>query len=140
MPRIRVQITNFETDRESIHRIRKIVFIDEQAVPESIEMDDLDATAQHVLAYVGDEVVGTGRMTADGRIGRMAVLTEYRGQGVGREILLSLMELGRQSGATRLCLSAQCHAIAFYEKLGFAAEGPVYQEAGIDHRWMEWSE
>ena len=140
MPRIRVRFTDFQQDREPIYRIRKIVFIDEQAVPEDIEIDEHDATAHHVLAYLGDDLAGTGRMTADGRIGRMAVLAEYRGQGVGREILLSLMDLGRRSGASRLSLSAQCHAIAFYEKLGFVAEGPVYQEAGIDHRWMEWSE
>ncbi|TDJ46728.1 MAG: GNAT family N-acetyltransferase [Gammaproteobacteria bacterium] len=140
MPRIRVDLTNLETHRESIYRIRKLVFIDEQAVPEDIEMDEHDATARHVLAYVGGELAGTGRITADGRIGRMAVLAAYRGQGVGREILLSLMESDKRSGASRLCLSAQCHAIAFYEKFGFVAEGPVYQEAGIDHRWMEWSE
>lgn len=139
MADIRIEQTEFDRDRETIYGIRKPVFIIEQAVPEEIEIDELDSVAIHVLAFVDGRPVGTGRITADGRIGRMAVLAECRGRGVGRAILDALIDIGRRAGVARLYLSAQCHAIPFYEKSGFVAEGPVYDEAGIDHRRMEWS-
>lgn len=136
MARIRIEPTDFSTDREAIYAIRRTVFIIEQAVPEEIEIDDLDPVACHVLAYLDGKPVGTGRITPDGRIGRMAVLAECRGCGVGRAILDALIDIGRRSDAPRLYLSAQCHAIPFYEKSGFVAEGPVYLDAGIEHRHM----
>jgi len=134
---IDVVTTSFVENRELIFSIRTTVFVIEQSVPEEIEMDDLDADAQHVLAFIDGAPVGTGRITAEGRIGRMAVLREYRGRGVGREILLALVEIGQSYAVERLCLSAQCHAIPFYERMGFVAQGEVYEEAGIPHRWME---
>lgn len=137
MAEIDVVNTGFAENRELIFGIRRTVFVIEQAVPEEIEMDDLDAGAQHVLACIDGSPAGTGRITAAGRIGRMAVLREYRGRGVGREILLALIEIGQSYAVDRLCLSAQCHAIPFYERMGFVAQGDVYEEAGIPHRWME---
>lgn len=134
---IRIEQTDFEKERDAIYAIREDVFIIEQAVPEEIEIDEHDPVARHVLAYVDGRAVGTGRITAEGRIGRMAVLAEYRGRGVGRAILDALIDIGSARGAQRLFLSAQCHAIPFYEKAGFVADGPVYDEAGIDHRRME---
>jgi predicted GNAT family N-acyltransferase len=134
---IRIEPASFANDETTIYAIRKAVFIVEQAVPEEIEIDEYDAVARHVLAFVADRPVGTGRITDDGKIGRMAVLQDFRGGGVGREILRALIELARENSLDRVGLSAQCHAIPFYEKLGFVAEGPVYDDAGIDHRWME---
>jgi predicted GNAT family N-acyltransferase len=129
--------TSFAENRELIFGIRKTVFVVEQSVPEDIELDELDPDAQHVLAFIDGAPVGTGRITSQGRIGRMAVVSEYRGHGVGREILLALVKIGRNNGIDRLCLSAQCHAIPFYERMGFVAQGDIYEEAGIAHRWME---
>ena len=137
MAQIDVIDTSFAENRELIFGIRKTVFVVEQSVPEDIELDELDPDAQHVLAFIDGVPVGTGRITSQGRIGRMAVLSEYRGHGVGREILLALVEMGRNYGIDRLCLSAQCHAIPFYERMGFVAQGDIYEEAGIPHRWME---
>lgn len=137
MAEISVERTDFDEERDAIYAIRKTVFIIEQSVPEEIEIDEHDPVAHHVLAYVDGRAVGTGRLTPDGRIGRMAVLAEYRGCGVGRAILDALIDIGSAAGAPRLFLSAQCHAIPFYEKAGFVADGPVYDEAGIDHRRME---
>jgi predicted GNAT family N-acyltransferase len=134
---INVVTTSFVENRELIFGIRKTVFVIEQSVPEEVEMDNLDADAQHVLAFIDAAPVGTGRITAEGRIGRMAVLREYRGRGVGGEILRALVEIGRSYAVDRLCLSAQCHAIPFYERMGFVVQGDVYEEAGIPHRWME---
>ena len=137
MAQIRIDKTDFDQERDAIYAIRKKVFVVEQSVPEEIEIDAHDPVAQHVLAYVDGHAVGTGRVTGDGRIGRMAVLAEYRGRGVGRAILDALIDIGSAGGVPRLYLSAQCHAIPFYEKAGFVADGPVYDEAGIDHRRME---
>ena len=141
MSEIRVQPASFVDDRDAIYGIRRAVFIIEQAVPEEIEIDAYDAIARHVLAWAGGQPVGTGRIAVDdgiGRIGRMAVLRDWRGCGVGRAILDALIAVGSETGLASVVLSAQCHAIPFYEKAGFVAVGPVYEEAGIDHRRMEW--
>jgi len=141
MNEIRVESADFNDDRDSIYGIRKAVFVLEQAVPEEIEIDEHDALARHVIAWVDGRAVGTGRLTVEkefGRIGRMAVLRDWRGRGVGRMILDTLIAAGSGMGLERFVLSAQCHAIPFYEESGFVAEGPVYEEAGIDHRRKEW--
>ncbi len=120
-----------------IFAIRRTVFIIEQSVPEEIEIDGQDPAAQHVLAYLDDRPVGTGRITPEGRIGRMAVLREARGQGVGTAMLEHLLDIARGLAVDKVCLSAQCPAVPFYARFGFSPTGAVYQEAGIDHRWME---
>jgi len=121
-------------------RIRKAVFIDEQGVPEDMELDEFDAAAHHVLAFLGNRCVGTARLVDSGRqsfqIGRMAVLPSFRGQGIGLEILKALIDRAKSLGASALTLHAQVSAIPFYEKLGFLAQGPMYEEAGIPHRNM----
>lgn len=141
MSEIRIAVAGFERDRDEIYGIRREVFVVEQAVPEEIEIDEHDAHARHVLARVDGRAVGTGRISVTdgrGRIGRMAVLRDWRGRGVGRAILEALMAAGREMGAVRFVLSAQCHAVPFYERSGFVAHGDVYEEAGIDHQRMEW--
>jgi predicted GNAT family N-acyltransferase len=142
LSKIRVIPADFAADRDAIYAVRETVFIIEQSVPVEIEIDEFDPIAQHVLAYVGDRPVGTGRIIAAGpagrtrRIGRMAVLDAHRGLGVGSAIISALIEIGIADGCREFVLSAQCHAIPFYEKFGFVAEGPIYDEAGIDHRGM----
>jgi len=133
---IRITTTSFAVDVELIYSLRKAVFIDEQGVPAAIEIDELDPICQHVLAWRDGIAVGTGRIAPDGRIGRMAVIAPYRGQGIGRDILIELIRLGRDMEVDRLYLSSQCQAIPFYEKAGFVVSGPVYEEAGISHRLM----
>ena len=139
MAQVRIEQSDYVKQRDAIYAIRETVFIVEQAVPAEIEIDEHDPVARHVLAFVDGQAVGTGRITSDGRIGRMAVLAAFRGLGVGRAILHALIDIGITEDAPRLFLSAQCHAIPFYEKAGFVAEGPIYEEAGIDHRRMEWA-
>ncbi len=122
-------------------RIRIEVFVGEQRVPPEEELDDLDAVAVHVLALIADEPVGTGRLIPvggdHGKIGRMAVRKPYRGRGVGTAIMEVLMDVARQRGMRSLSLSAQLHALGFYERFGFEAHGEVFLEAGIEHREME---
>lgn len=121
--------------------IRREVFIDEQNVPEAEEMDDLDAGAIHILARDAEgEAWGTARLLiqgATGKIGRVAVRKGARGTGLGARLIeASIAELGRMPGVTRLKLSAQTYVIPFYERFGFVAYGPEYDDAGIPHRDM----
>jgi predicted GNAT family N-acyltransferase len=125
---------------EQAWAIRRKVFIEEQGVPEALELDDDDARAVHVLALLSTVPVGCGRMIAHGdevKIGRMAVLPERRGHGIGRRILETLMELGRERAFRKATLHAQLHAEGFYLKCGYVPIGEVFEEAGIAHRLME---
>ena len=120
--------------------IRTTVFVQEQGVPEELELDEFDADAHHALAYIGPLCVGTARLielaAEKGQIGRMAVLDGYRGSGIGSELLKYLLLLGRSQGIKEFELHAQVTAIPFYEKLGFTPLGEIYDEAGIPHRNM----
>ncbi len=116
--------------------IRFAVFVDEQKVPAEIELDEHDATSLHVIAREAGRAVGTGRLLLDGHIGRMAVLRDWRGRGVGAAMLDVLVEAARLRGDTSVVLSAQTHALDFYRKAGFVVEGPEFMEAGIPHQPM----
>ena len=134
-------LTQADPDFAHCAAIRTEVFVVEQHVPVAEELDDLDATAKHVLATVDGVPVGTGRLilagNAPARVGRMAVLASHRRRGVGSAILLNLMELARQAGTPTVTLSGQVHAIPFYERHGFVAHGEIYLDAGIEHRTMD---
>jgi predicted GNAT family N-acyltransferase len=119
--------------------IRFKVFVDEQRVPAAEELDEFDAVSLHAVVTLDGEPIATGRLCPDGRIGRMAVLNEFRGQGFGGLLLSALIEAARDQGHQEVFLHAQCQALGFYESLGFVAEGPVFSEAGIDHRLMRQS-
>ena len=120
--------------------IRHKVFIEEQGVPEDLELDEFDPLAIHALAFEGSECVGTGRLVnigeQIGQIGRMAVLPRFRNKGFGRAILEKLMDQARVEGIVRLMIHSQVTAIPFYEKQGFQIQGDIYDEAGIPHRNM----
>jgi len=128
-------------DMARAYAIRRQVFIEEQHVPEEIELDADDAHAFHALATVGNAAIGCGRMLDHGdsevKIGRMAVLPQLRGTGVGRDILRFLMDTARARGLRKAVLHAQLTAEGFYLKEGFTPIGEVFDEAGIAHRKME---
>ncbi len=133
----RVELLAWDEARERAAPIRFAVFVEEQGVPREIELDEHDAACVHALAF--DDLgrpVGTGRLLPDGHIGRMAVLKEWRGRGVGDAILERLTEAARKRGDREVALSAQVHALAFYRARGFREEGDEYLEAGIRHRAM----
>ncbi|EYD73094.1 GNAT family N-acetyltransferase [Limimaricola hongkongensis] len=129
------------TDLSQCHALRRTVFIEEQNVSEAEEMDGLDAEAIHLIATCDGVPVGTARLLIrgeTGKIGRVAVLRDHRGTGLGAAIMRQAeAALRSRPGITRLYLSAQTHALPFYEKLGYAAYGPEYDDAGIPHRDME---
>ncbi|WP_237342635.1 GNAT family N-acetyltransferase [Weissella jogaejeotgali] len=121
--------------------IRKQVFIAEQGVPTTIEIDGLDNQTEHYVGFLADKPVTTARVAKDAvtqnwHIQRVATLRDARGNGYAATLLKQIITDARNAHAQTLDLGAQVPAIGFYEKLGFVAEGPVFQEANIDHRHM----
>jgi predicted GNAT family N-acyltransferase len=127
-------------DIATCRMLRRIVFIEEQGVPEADEIDDLDDEAVHLLATVGGRPVGSARLLRlgdTGKIGRVCVLPEARGTGLGAALIrAAVAHFAGRGGVARVKLGAQTHALGFYERLGFSAIGPVYMDAGIPHRDM----
>lgn len=128
--------------------VRRRVFIEEQNVPEDLEIDEHDrdpavvTSAVHVLARLDGKPVATGRLLLEDseghlHIGRVAVLASRRRRGLGRAVMLTLHDLAREHGATSITLAAQLHAVDFYERLGYTARGAIFLDAGIEHRWMD---
>ncbi len=127
-------------DIATCQALRRVVFIEEQAVPEADEVDGRDGDALHLLASLDGVPVGCARvllMGETGKIGRVCVLKALRGQGIGAALIEAALEVLRDCpGVRQARLGAQTHAIGFYEGLGFVAEGPDYLDAGIAHRDM----
>ena len=133
----RVELGDWAAMRARAEPVRRAVFVEEQRVPAEIELDEFDPVSLHALAFDrGGRVVGTGRLLPDGHIGRMAVLRLSRGKGVGTALLQALMQAAGARGDREVALSAQTHAIPFYRRFGFVAEGEDYDDAGIPHRMM----
>ena len=135
-----ILIQSWQEAAKAAFAIRQKVFIEEQGVPEDLEVDEFDPLATHALAFQKSQCIGTGRLVPleekCGQIGRMAVLPRYRNTGVGRAILEGLVEHAQSVGMESLILHSQVAAIPFYEKHGFEAQGDNYDEAGIPHRNM----
>ncbi|HXK34522.1 MAG TPA: GNAT family N-acetyltransferase [Dehalococcoidia bacterium] len=133
---IDVRIAATAEERDDAFAVRIAVFVDEQGIPRSEELDELDASAVHCVAYDGRQPVGAGRLViADGyaKVGRMAVLRERRRNGVGALVLAALEREAASRGVREVRLSAQLTARAFYERNGYTASGDVYDEVGIPH-------
>ena len=126
-------ICDYESHTEDICAIRYEVFVEEQNVPEELEIDGLDNEARHVLAFVDEMPIGTGRILDDGHIGRIAVLEKHRGLGIGKLIMKELINCAQEMSLEKVWLSSQWHAHSFYLDLGFVCIGEIYKEAGIDH-------
>ncbi len=136
-PDFRVRLVEWRDASEALTRIRTTVFVVEQNVPATLEMDGRDGDCAHALAEsASGEPIGTGRLMPDGRIGRMAVLAAWRGKGVGAAILDALMAEAKRRGFRETYLHAQSHAKDFYARHGYAVEGDEYLEAGIPHIGM----
>lgn len=120
--------------------LRRIVFIEEQGVSEADEVDDKDDDAIHLLAKLNGEPVGSARLLVlgdVGKIGRVCVLAAARRTGLGATIMQAAVERFRTvPGVKKVKLGAQTHALGFYERLGFVAIGPEFDDAGIPHREM----
>jgi predicted GNAT family N-acyltransferase len=121
-------------DAGAIRGIRDAVFVRELGIPADLEWDGLDPDCAHLLAYdMAGNPIGTARLQADGHIGRMAVLPEWRGRGVGSALLLMLIDLAAAHGLDEVFLNAQTAAAAFYFRHGFIGSGEEFEAAGIPH-------
>lgn len=132
-----VVFCKFHDYEREITSIRETVFVKEQNVPKELELDGLDTECDHVLVKCRSEFVATGRMQKDGHIGRVAVLKNFRGKGLGKEIILSLIEVAKSKGLGKVYLGAQLTAKKFYQKLGFKQYGEIFLDAGIKHIMMD---
>jgi len=128
---------NWKNLMKEIKEIRFQVFVREQGVPPELEVDGSDPLCLHVLAEIpGKGFIGTARLLPDGHIGRVAVLAEYRRKGIGREMVLHLIQLARSLRHRQVMLNAQESALEFYSRMGFIQEGDRFFDAGIPHFLM----
>lgn len=137
---MRIVVAADATSRQACFDIRRRVFIEEQAIDEAEEWDDADATATHFLALDGDLPAATARLIAkagNAKIGRVAVMPDYRGTGLGRDLMVHILSDAKDRGFAESAIEAQVSVIPFYERLGYVAEGPEYDDgSGIMHRVM----
>jgi predicted GNAT family N-acyltransferase len=134
---VRVELMPWGEAQAVAAPLRFAIFVGEQNVPAGIELDDMDEKSLHAIAYDdAGKAIGTGRLLPEGKIGRMAVVKEWRRRGVGADLLEALVAEARRRGFKEVSLSAQLQAAEFYRAHGFVAEGKVYEEAGILHQAM----
>lgn len=122
----------------AVRRVRDRVFVAEQGISAALVHDDRDPGCRHVLAFCGGELAGAGRLDPGlaAKVGRVAVLAEYRGSGVGRRLMAGLESVAVEAGFASVWCHAQRSAVPFYLQLGYAVEGDEFLEAGIPHRLM----
>lgn len=139
---MKIRIAANEQDRDACFAVREAVFMNEQGVTESEEWDGHDDSCIHFLAGNTTAPAGCARLMPKGdtaKVQRVAVMPEHRGTGLGRLIMLAVLDHAREAGFARIILDSQTHAVAFYERLGFTAYGPEFDDAGIPHRSMRLS-
>jgi predicted GNAT family N-acyltransferase len=135
----RIVVGDWDLLAQDAGAIRHDVFVLEQLVPAELELDEMDASCIHAVAYDNaSNAIATGRLLPDAHIGRMAVRKAARGSGVGSALLQRLMQAARQRGEAAVVLSAQIQAEAFYRRHGFVREGDEYMDAGIAHVTMRY--
>lgn len=133
---LKILISKDEKVRNDAYKVRVSVFVDEQGFRD--EFDEIDGYAYHVAAYDGDKVIGCGRFFAESdekeyHIGRIAVLSEYRGMDIGSAVMAEIERYCAELGVESVVLSAQRRARGFYEKLGYTAFGEEYLDEGYPH-------
>ncbi len=137
-----LRVATGERELRAAMALREEVFVGEQGVPLSLEVDDHDPIATHLIVVEDDVVVATTRLLEDGdvvRLGRLAVARHARGRGLARSLLAEAERRARQDGRSRILLSAQTYACELYRAAGYVERGAPYMEAGIEHVTMELS-
>lgn len=131
---IAVRVLDWAAAMPYARSIRYEVFVTEQGVPVELEWDAHDAVCEHAVAFDAEgRAIATGRLLPDGHIGRMAVIREARGRGIGGAVLEALLARATARGMAQAVLNAQTHAAAFYARHGFTPCGEEFLEAGIPH-------
>ena len=136
---VSIKIVESPEEFDQCFRIRTIVFVEEQEVPLELEMDEYDAVATHFLLRDGETPLATARLVDKhglAKIGRVAVLKEARGRGLGLLLMQAVIDEAKHRGFTESVLDAQTYAVPFYARLGYVAEGEEFDDAGIPHFLM----
>ena len=136
---LKVEIVKWIDGHTQLKNIREKVFIQEQKVTPELEWDGMDEKAIHFLVFKDEEAIGCARaivIKSQMQLGRMAVLKEYRGQGVGSTLIENAIVTAKLKQLSGIHISAQCNAINFYVKFGFEVMGDTYLDAEILHRDM----
>jgi predicted GNAT family N-acyltransferase len=132
-----IEVVSYADYQPEIQAVRYQVFQCEQQVAPDLEFDGEDDAATHLIALLGEIPVGTARIRALGdrlvKVERVAVLSDYRGTGIGRRLMEAAIAHIRRQGIPEIKINAQTHARAFYDKLGFEQRGDIFDEAGIPH-------
>lgn len=140
MSRTSVRLVADSAELAVVMRIRHEVFVKEQAVPVELERDQWDEGAEHFLALLDGRPAGTVRLVdehpGEAHLGRLAVLPPARGTGLGVALVRAVEERARERSLVSVVLGAQTQALTFYARLGYTAEGEIFDDAGIPHRWM----
>jgi predicted GNAT family N-acyltransferase len=137
IPDYRVEPADYHADFDDLRAIRGAVFVVEQNIPEDIEFDATDPSCFYFVARDNqNQAIGTGRLSPDGKIGRMAVSQNWRGQGVGKALMIALIDKAQRLNLAEVTLAAQTAVTGFYEKFGFTKQGEVFKVADILHQTM----
>ena len=136
MNKIKVRPVAWQQQKQTLRFIRTQVFIEEQHVPVELEWDDADQHALHFLGYFDQQPAACARLLPTGQIGRMAVLKPFRDKGIGKALLISVINYADEKNIGPLFLHAQNQAIPFYKKQGFQVHGEEFMDAGIAHHEM----
>lgn len=129
-----------EAERRDAFDVREAVFVVEQGISADLEYDehdDPDADARHFVAYDDGRPVGAARLRTYepgvGKVERVAVRSDVRGEGWGRRLMTAVREVAKDSGHDRLRLHAQVRVSGFYDALGYETVDGPFEEAGIPH-------
>ncbi len=136
---LKVEVVKWIDEYDSLTMIREKVFIEEQKVTSQLEWDGMDKEAIHFLAFKDERAIGCARALVIEycmQLGRIAVLKEYRGEGIGSALIEKAMTTAKLNQLSAIYISAQCHAIDFYKKFGFEVTSDIYLDAEILHRDM----
>ena len=136
---LKIEIVKWIDGPSQLKNIREKVFIQEQKVTPQLEWDGMDEKAIHFLVFNDKAAIGCARAIVikdHMQLGRMAVLKEYRGQGIGGALIEKAMTIAKLNQLSAIYISAQCHAIDFYKKFGFEVTSDIYLDAEIPHRDM----
>jgi predicted GNAT family N-acyltransferase len=136
---LKIEIVKWLDGLSQLKNIREKVFIQEQKVTPQLEWDGMDEKAIHFLVFNDKAAIGCARAIVikdHMQLGRMAVLKEYRGQGIGSALIEKAMTTAKLNQLSAIYISAQCHAINFYKKFGFEVMSDIYLNAEIPHRDM----
>ena len=138
MMKLEILIGSYQELKQNCDLVRYSVFVQEQNVPENIEIDDRDHLCRHIIIKIKSNPIATGRIdiAKEGKIGRVAVIKDYRNKGYGSLIVHKLEEIAQEEGLTSVWLNAQKPSINFYQRLGYQIISDEFIEANIVHQKM----